>query len=385
MRLLTNPVREYAWGSDEAIARLQGRPVPAAGPEAELWMGAHPTAPSRVAATGQPLPDLIATAALATLGAPVVERFGPRLPYLLKVLAAARALSLQVHPDLAQAQQGFATELAAGSSRNYVDPNHKPELLVALEPFEALCGFRAPEASAEDLAALGVSALAPVVAALSSSDGEGVRLRRAVNLLLAWPAAERSDLVKAVAVAARERGPALAVTLAEQHPADPGVVLALLLNHVRLQPDQAIYMPAGNLHSYLRGVGVEIMAASDNVLRCGLTPKHVDADETVRILRYEVLASPVVTATVIEPGLATWPVPVPDFALVKAEPAVAGGPVVLPGAGPRIVACVRGTAALRGADAELALASGGAVFVAADEAPVTVAGDAVVFQASPGL
>jgi mannose-6-phosphate isomerase len=385
MKLLTNPVRDYAWGSDTAIARMQGRPVPAPGPEAELWMGAHPAAPSRMAATGEPLPAIIAASPEAALGEPVVQRYGARLPYLVKVLAAARALSLQVHPDAAQARAGFAAEQARGGAgpRNYVDPNHKPELLVALEPFDALCGFRDPSASAADLAALSVSALAPVIEALSQGPVPD-RLRRAVGTLLAWPQAERSDLVKAVAVAARERGPALAVTLAEQHPADPGVVLALLLNHVRLEPDQAIYMPAGNLHAYLEGVGVEIMAASDNVLRCGLTPKHVDVEETTRILRLEVLGSPVVPATVLGPGLVTWPVPVADFALLKAAPAVAGGPVALPGGGPRIVACVRGTAALRCAGAELALPSGGSVFVAADEPEVSVAGDAVVFQASPG-
>ncbi|HLT11303.1 MAG TPA: mannose-6-phosphate isomerase, class I, partial [Micromonosporaceae bacterium] len=311
-----------------------------------------------------------------------------RLPYLLKVLAAEQALSLQVHPDADQARAGFAAEERAGvpieaKHRNYVDPYHKPELLVALTEFDALCGFRHPELSAETLVKLGVPALDPVVAALRTGGTVPERLRGAMRLLLGWPADTRAQLVSAVAAAGRDAGLALPATLAEMYPADPGVVIALLLNHVTLRPGEAIFMPAGNLHAYLRGMAIEVMAASDNVLRCGLTPKHVDVAEATRVLRYEVLSDPVLRPTPVAPGIHTWPVPVEDFSLVRAD--TAAGVAVLPGGGPRIVVCVQGTADLRAGEEALRLASGRAVLVGANEPPVQVGGSgAVVFQASPG-
>jgi mannose-6-phosphate isomerase len=380
---LDNPIRSYAWGSRSVLAALQRRPVPSPGPEAEMWLGAHPAAPSLVRGTAglTPLPEAIAADPAAMLGAGVTKRFGNRLPYLLKVLAAERPLSLQAHPDAEQAQAGFAREEAAGVPvRSYVDPFHKPELLVALDDFEALCGFRDPDASADELAALEVPALAPVIAALRAGSVQE-RLGVAVALLLGWPDDDRLSLVAAVVKA----GHPLAVRLAEEYPADVGVVVALLLNHVRLGPGEAVFMPAGNLHAYLRGAGVEIMAASDNVLRGGLTPKHVDAAELMRVLRYEALAEPLVAPTTLGPGMACWRPDVAEFALVRAT--VAGTPVRLPGTGPRIVLCVHGTASLCSSDAGpgLDLWGGDAAFVAASEPAVEVSGECVVFQAAPNV
>jgi mannose-6-phosphate isomerase len=364
---LHSRIQPYAWGSRSAIARLQGRPVPAAGPEAELWLGAHPAAPSTALLAGgaRPLTDLIAADPGRYLGAPVVAEFGPRLPFLLKVLAAAEPLSLQAHPDAAQAAEGHARDPGT-----YADPYHKPELLVALDEFEALCGFRDPLATAELLAGLDVAALLPLVDVL-----HGKGLRGAVELLLGLPPAERVSLVDSVAGAHP-----LAGDLAARYPGDVGVVLALLLNHVTLRPGEAVFMPAGNLHAYLRGLGVEVMAASDNVLRGGLTPKKVDPPELMRLLRYEVLDDPVVRPVSAGEGLVTWPTPVPEFSLVRAVPAPSA---TLPGAGPRIVVCVAGTARLRTGESSLLLGSGEAVFVTPEEPPVTVTGDATVFQASP--
>jgi mannose-6-phosphate isomerase len=158
MRRLENPVRHYPWGSTGAIPHLLGR-EPDGRPHAELWVGAHPTGPSLLAEQrpGARLDEAIEARPQAMLGAQVAERFGARLPFLMKVLAAGMPLSLQVHPDAEQARAGFAAEEAAGVGRDsplrrYRDPFHKPELLVALEPFEALCGFRPP---AEPAAALG--------------------------------------------------------------------------------------------------------------------------------------------------------------------------------------------------------------------------------------
>jgi mannose-6-phosphate isomerase len=378
VRRLRNTVQPYAWGSRTAIAGLQGRPAPTADPEAELWLGAHPGAPSLLGDEDppRPLPDLIAADPEVALGPAVLGRFGARLPYLLKILAAEAPLSLQAHPDEKRAAAGYAAE--GSPPRNYVDPYHKPELLVAVEPFEALCGFRDPDASADALAGLDVADLAPVVAALRTGPVPA-RLREAVRLLMEWPAADRAGLVAAVA-APGPGGPAraLAVRLGALHPGDIGVVVALLLNQVRLRRDEAVFMPAGNLHSYLRGTGVEIMAASDNVLRGGLTPKRVDVPELLRVLRYEVLDEPVLRPEPVGPGLLTWPTPVAEFRLVKA--AVGAGVSTLPGTGPRIVVCLGGTALL-GPD-RISLGPGESVFVPAIRPEVWVSGPAVVFQAA---
>jgi mannose-6-phosphate isomerase len=224
--------------------------------------------------------------------------------------------------------------------------------------------------------------LAPVIEALRTGEVEQ-RLRTAITLLLGWPPTERAALAAAVA----RSGHPLAARLAAQYPADLGVVVALLLNHVRLSPGEAVFMPAGNLHAYLSGAGIEIMAASDNVLRGGLTTKHVDSAELIRVLRYEVLGEPVRKPVVLGAGLLGWQPEVAEFTLVQATvtPTVTpAGSVTLPGAGPRIVLCARGSADVSaGAGSARHLSSGDAVFVAASEPPVEVSGDAVVFQASP--
>jgi mannose-6-phosphate isomerase len=363
---LYGKVRDYAWGSRHAIAGIQGRPVPSAGPEAELWLGAHDGAPSDL--PGRSLPEALAADPPGLLGERVVARFGARLPYLFKLLAADAPLSIQAHPDAARAAEAFA----AGHP-SYGDPYHKPELLVAVEEFDGLCGFRDPAASADLLESLGVDPLKRVVEALRTGTTEQ-RLRGAVELLVSWPVDERADLVSAVAAASP-----FAAGLAAHYPTDVGVVLALLLNRVRLAPDDAVFMPAGNLHAYLRGVGMEVMAASDNVLRGGLTPKRVDVPELLRILRFEVLENPVVHPVTLSPGVLTWPVPVQEFALCKAT--VAGTPVTLPADGPRIVFCLRGAVDL----GELRLGAGEAALVGAAEPPVTCRGDGVVFQADTAV
>ncbi|MFG2105316.1 mannose-6-phosphate isomerase, class I [Micromonospora chersina] len=382
MELLQGRIRDYAWGSRTAIAELQGRPVPSAGPEAELWLGAHPGAPATVDRDGNPvsLTELLVGEPEHWLGERLVGRFGTRLPFLLKVLAADAPLSLQAHPDAEQARAGYAADTGRV---NYVDPYHKPELLVALSEFEALCGFRDPAESAAAIAAFGVPALEPVVAALRTGP-EG--LREAVRLLLSWPEAERAGLVADV-LAAEAAGPdaGLARALAVDYPADPGVVVALLLHHVRLAPGEAIWMPAGNLHAYLRGTGVEIMAASDNVLRGGLTPKRVDVDELLRVLRFEVLDEPVVRPEQVAPGVVTWLVPVDDFALHRVE-VTAGGPGArLDVPGPRVVLCRAGEVTVADGVGTVTLAPGQAAIGTAAGGPLVLGGAGVAFVATSGL
>ncbi|MEO3780847.1 mannose-6-phosphate isomerase, class I [Micromonospora sp. B11E3] len=386
MELLHGPIRDYAWGSRTAIAELQGRPTPSAGPEAELWLGAHPGAPATVRRGDEAvsLVDLLAAEPGHWLGGRLVERFGPRLPFLLKVLAADAPLSLQAHPDAEQARAGYAADAARPEGRrNYADPHHKPELLVALSPFDALCGFRDPLESADVLAAFGVPALEPVVGALR---GGPAGLREAVRLLLSWPVAERAGLVSAV-IAADVDGPdaALARDLAARYPADPGVLVALLLNHVRLAPGEAIWMPAGNLHAYLRGTGVEIMAASDNVLRGGLTPKRVDVDELLRVLRFEVLDDPVVAPLPVAPGVVRWPAPVEDFALYGVRVADPGTPVRLAVPGPRVVLCGSGRLSVDDGTGPLTLAAGQAAIGPADAGPLLLAGAGEAYVATVAL
>ncbi|MFY1619477.1 mannose-6-phosphate isomerase, class I [Micromonospora sp. WMMD736] len=386
MEPLYGPIRDYAWGSRSAIALLQGRPVPSPGPEAELWLGAHPAAPASVERAGArvSLCDLVRDEPGQWLGQRVADRFDSRLPFLLKVLAADSPLSLQAHPDAEQARAGFAAEahLPAGE-RNYSDPHHKPELLVALTPFEALCGFRDPVESAEALAAFGVPELGPVVDALRTGPAG---LRTAVGTLLGWPAAGRDGLLRSVVASAADGPDAeLARRLAKAYPGDPGVLVALLLHHVRLVPGEAIWMPAGNLHAYLSGCGVEIMAASDNVLRGGLTPKRVDVDELVRVLRFEVLDDPVRAARPVGPGVDCWAVPVDDFALhrVRVGADVPEATLTLPG--PRVVLCGAGSVTVDDGAGALTLVSGEAAIGTAAGEPLRISGNGEAYVATSGL
>ncbi|ROO62674.1 mannose-6-phosphate isomerase type 1 [Micromonospora sp. Llam0] len=390
MELLTGRIRDYAWGSRTVIAQLQGRPAPAPGPEAELWLGAHPGAPSQVRRGGAlvGLPELIDQDPVGWLGETTATRFDGRLPYLMKVLAAETPLSLQAHPDAAQARAGYAAQSKQPSTsavRNYVDPHHKPELLVALSEFDALCGFRAPQLSAEVLAALGVDELEPVTKALRVGPGG---LPEALERLLRWPVPQRPALV-AAAVAGADRLPtryaadaALLRRLAGHYPVDPGVLVALLLNQVTLAPGEAIWMPAGNLHAYLRGAGVEIMAASDNVLRGGLTPKHVDVAELLRVLRFEVLDDPVVRARPVASGVVTWPVPVAEFALHRVVLDAGVRQASVPVDGPRVVLCVAGEVTVDDGVAAVPIPSGQAAVGPAGGTPLVVSGTGTAFVAS---
>ncbi|MCP2326697.1 mannose-6-phosphate isomerase [Hamadaea flava] len=372
MRPLASPIQPYAWGSRTALATLQGRSVPSAGPEAELWIGAHPSAPARLP-DGRGLDEAIAADPRPALG-PALDRFGPRLPYLLKVLAAEQPLSLQAHPDLPTAQAAFA----AGHP-SYVDANHKPELLVAATEFDALCGFQPASVGAARLAGLQLAKLDPVVRALAAGD-----LRSAVEQLLTWPDPDRAGLVADVVAAAGEHPEyAVARRLAAYYPGDVGVVVALLLNFVTLQPGEGIWMPAGNLHAYLRGTGVEIMAASDNVLRGGLTPKHVDVPELLRVLVFEPLPDPVLRPVRLAGGegwsVDTWPVPIEDFALRRVT--LTGAAVRLDPVGPRTLLCLSGEVVVADRAGSVDLKPGFAAFGNADAGQLELTGAGEVFLA----
>jgi mannose-6-phosphate isomerase class I len=386
---LDGVIRHYAWGSRTAIPELLGI-EPDGEPAAELWLGAHPDDPSAVSGHDTTLDALLAGDPEGLLGAAAVARFGPRLPFLLKVLAIDTALSIQVHPSVEQARAGFAAEDAAGlprdaPGRNYRDRNHKPEMVCALTPFEALCGFRPIEDTLRLLDAWDVAELAPVRDLLAGPDG----LRAAFTALLGL-----TDPVPVVAaVAARAAtlatqqewaGPARAVRLAAgDFPGDVGAVVALLLNYVRLEPGEAIYLGAGTVHCYLRGTGVEVMANSDNVLRCGLTPKHVDLAEVLKVADFTALPEPRWPGQDAGPAR-RFATPAPDFALSVLD--LAAGPQSFPieDRGPRLVLCTSGRATVVAAGASVALSPGRAAFVAAGADPGTIHGAGRVFVASVG-
>jgi mannose-6-phosphate isomerase len=397
---LDNTIQRYAWGSRTALAALQGRPGPTPEPEAELWMGAHPRAPSRLRADGRTLLQAIDEDPDGMLGAAVARRFGPRLPFLLKVLAAAEPLSLQAHPDAVRAREGFGEEEAAGIPRDaphrrYADPWAKPELVCALGPFVALCGFRARPESRALVDALAVPRLRALAEPLwSRPDREG--LAATVHALLTM--AEPAPLVSELMVAAEHPGPAAARWSRElswirrmgaKHGGDPGVAVALLLELVELARGEALFLAAGNLHCYLEGTAIEIMGASDNVLRGGLTPKHVDVPELLRVLDFHAGSVPIVRARSISEHEASYDAPTPDFVLSCIE-LPAGARWSAPLAGPELLLCVEGRVCLvadtASPAAELRLCAGESAFVGAATLRRSVRAEvaATVFRATVG-
>ncbi|WP_086746676.1 mannose-6-phosphate isomerase, class I [Streptomyces europaeiscabiei] len=380
MDRLDNTVRPYAWGSTTAIPQLLGV-APTGEPQAEMWMGAHPGAPSR---TGRgPLTEVIDEAPERELGFQTVAKFGPRLPFLLKLLAAGAPLSLQVHPDLEQAREGYEDEERRGipidaGHRNYKDANHKPELICALTEFDGLCGFRAPLQAAALLAALDVDSLKPYVDLLHAHPEEAA-LREVLTAVLSADPEDMSHTVTEAADACARLGGAHApyADIAHHYPGDPGVIAAMLLNHVRLQPGEALFLGAGIPHAYLNGLGVEIMANSDNVLRCGLTPKHVDVPELLRIVRFEATDPGVLRPEASPDGEEVYETPIDEFRLSRLVLPEATAPHDLTRATPQILLCTAGSV-LAG---EHTLAPGESVFVPADE-KAEVSGPGTLFRAT---
>ncbi|OON71306.1 mannose-6-phosphate isomerase, class I [Streptomyces tsukubensis] len=350
MDRLSNTIRPYAWGSVTAIPELLGT-EPTGEPQAEMWMGAHPGAPSHIdrGSGGASLAEVIDADPEKELGHRAVKKFGPRLPFLLKLLAAGAPLSLQVHPDLAQAKEGYADEERRGvpidaAHRNYKDPNHKPEMIVALTPFDGLCGFRHPGAAADSLAALEVDSLKPYVDALRAHPEEAA-LREVLTALLSADPAEMSATVEAAAAACERLGGDHApyAGIAHHYPGDPGVIAAMLLNRVRLQPGEALFLGAGVPHAYLHGLGVEIMANSDNVLRCGLTPKHVDVPELLRIVHFEATDPGVQHPEASADGEEAYEAPIDEFRLSRHVLAKDAAPRDLTTHNAQILLCTAGT------------------------------------------
>ncbi|WP_338677068.1 mannose-6-phosphate isomerase, class I [Streptomyces sp. SCSIO 30461] len=380
MDRLSNTVRPYTWGSTTLIPELLGV-APSGEPQAELWMGAHPAGPSGTDRGA--LNEVIAADPVRELGVATTARFGPRLPFLFKVLAAGSPLSLQVHPDRARAREGFAAEEEAGvpldaPDRNYKDDNHKPELICALTPFDGFCGFRSSIEAADLIAGLGVDSLKPYVDLLHAHP-EDAALREVLTAVLS---ADRSELARTVdeaaAASARIGGPYTPfATLAHHFPGDPGVIAAMLLNHVVLQPGEAMYLGAGVPHAYLSGLGVEIMANSDNVLRCGLTPKHVDVPELLRVVRFDP-SEPIVLRPEASPsGEEVYDIPIDEFRLSRFVRGPGAEPTDITAHTPQILLATAGRPEAGG----LSLAPGESVFVPAGE-KAELSGTGTVFRAT---
>ncbi|MEC5150947.1 mannose-6-phosphate isomerase, class I [Cryobacterium sp. GrIS_2_6] len=435
---ISNTPRDYAWGSTTAISGLLGT-TPSGKPEAELWLGAHPgspsviTDPSRTGGAGTLVDWILADPERALGSALVAEETDagsvpPRLPFLLKVLAAASPLSLQAHPTSERARTGFALENAAGVpvdafDRNYRDQFHKPEIIFALsETFEALCGFRElgeVRRTVGELRALDAASENPQPGALDALESRllgDTGLRDTVDWLLrdgrGGDTGEVSWLVERVvslakdAVYLAEGGAAIRFPLelatvrdlAVAYPGDPGIVISLLTNRVSLKRGEVLYLPAGNIHAYLLGLGIELMAASDNVLRGGLTPKHIDVDELLDVLDFSPVPVPYLAPIVHTPGVSEYRPDVDDFALVhiEASAADAAAPVVGAGAapaagvpmrqftltGPGIALCTAGGFLVAGATASVTLKRGESVYITPDEGTLTFAGAGDVFLAT---
>jgi len=406
VQLIRGAIRTYAWGSRSAIADFTGRPAPTAHPEAELWLGAHPGDPAHLEGPrGETsLLDAISADPQAQLGSAVRDRFGDVLPFLVKVLAADEPLSLQAHPSAEQAVEGYRREDRAGVGlnspiRNYRDRSHKPELLVALSDFEALVGFRPAARSVALLRALEVPGLDPFIGLLADqSDASGLRA-----LFTTWITAPQPDLdvlipavlegaVSYMRSGAKEFAPEIkaVLELGERYPGDAGVLAALLLNRISLKPGEGIFLPAGNLHSYLQGMAMEVMANSDNVLRGGLTPKHVDVPELLRVLDFTQVVDARVRTHRDGIELA-YDTPTVEYAacVLTLDGEHLGHQVDAPShhGGPQVLVCTEGSVVVRCKSDEIHIQRGGAAWVAADDGAISVEATQVarLFRVTVGL
>ncbi|NWA61840.1 mannose-6-phosphate isomerase [Pantoea sp. B9002] len=379
MQKLNNSLQNYAWGSKTALTELYGIENPQGLPMAELWMGAHPKSPSTVEVNGEArsLREVIDADKVATLGKAVAERFG-ELPFLFKVLCADQPLSIQVHPSKAAAEQGFARENAAGiplsaAERNYKDANHKPELVYALTPFQAMNGFR-------ELHEI-VSLLEPVAGAhpqiahfLENANEANLAKLFATLLSLQDEAKSRAIGVLKSALNAREGEPWQTIkSIAIDYPDDTGLFSPLLLNVITLQPGEAMFLFAETPHAYLKGVALEVMANSDNVLRAGLTPKFIDIPELLANLKFQAKpAATLLTQPQRDGEILNFPIPVEDFAF--AIHGLSAAPQALAQNSAALLFCIEGQAVIEKSGQQLVLKPGESCFVAANESPVNAAG-----------
>jgi mannose-6-phosphate isomerase len=400
---LENTVKNYDWGSSRWLPEFLGKRNISRIPWAELWMGVHPSGPSRIAGGEElSLPALIARNPRRFLGEETERNFGA-LPFLFKVLAAEKPLSIQAHPNAEQAREGWERENNNGvppdaPERNYRDPNHKPEILCALSRFKAMCGFR-PPAEIRTLLEIfrtksGLQfAMEPLMSALDDPEAASP-LRSFLSRLFAL---DPEILIRMGEYGRRQKLEeeypehseewALLRNLAGLYPGDPGVIAPLYLNLLTLAPGEAIYLPSGVLHAYVYGMGVELMANSDNVLRGGLTPKHIDLKELFRLL----LFSPF-KPRILRPGVRAeagdrsfrfkYPVPCREFSLSL----IKGGETVFSEKGPSIALVTEGELLIKDrlGNEKLRLKQGESAFIPAGGEELLFSGGYTLYAAGIG-
>ena len=394
MDYLRGAVVNYPCGTFDAIHRLLGT-EPDGQPLAELWFGAHPLAPSGI---GDTTLDRYLADHPDQVGPASASRFGRQLPFLMKVLSARHPLSLQAHPDRAQAEEGFAAEEAAGiprtaHHRTYKDNWPKPEILIALDPFDTLVGFRDPARTASLFSTLNAGPLVErLIAPLCGRGGEAA-LQEVFLDVLALPEGKRQvvDAVLTAAEACRADESELgdfartALELNVTVPSDPGILAALLMNRVHLEPGDAVYMHPGTMHAHMSGTAIEVMASSDNVLRGGLTSKHIAVDELVRVVDFSWGEPTIISGTQTAPGIWDYPTYCHEFDVWRVE-VNDGVPLPLPeSANARIALVTRGEITLHNGAKALQLRQGQSAFLPAQDAQVTATGDAQVFVTSTGM
>lgn len=352
---LKNPVRPYPWGSRHFLQELLGLPEELGKPLAELWIGAHPLAPSRIESSGESLEEYISKNPHPALGA-AREINRDKLPYLFKVLAVAEPLSIQIHPNKAQAEAGFIRENQAGiplddPKRNYKDDNHKPELIMALTPFRALCGLREYEQIISFGESLSWAKFFPLWKSFAASASEQSFQAWFLSLMdsearLLADLISHTDSLLDKAKLIPEDVKSLFRTLRQRYPLDLGLFFPFLLNLVNLAPGQALFLEAGILHAYLEGSGLELMASSDNVIRAGLTPKHIDLEEFKRICRFQPYKPELLEASSLSElnslRLKAFNTPIRDFRLQILELDDREGIVLDPQGLPSLLFCLEG-------------------------------------------
>ncbi|PST85366.1 mannose-6-phosphate isomerase, class I [Photobacterium sp. NCIMB 13483] len=320
---MDNVIQDYAWGSVTSIEQLFAIPNLDQKPQAEMWMGAHANGCSVITVNGEAvrLADFIATDPDAIIGAETQAKFA-ELPYLFKVLAAEKALSVQVHPSKHQAEIGYAKEEKIGiarnaANRNYKDPNHKPELVFALTPYQAMNGFRELAEIVELFTTINLDVISDLVNTFAANQTDA-GLRDFFEAMLSLEGERKESAVNGLLAFCHEHKDqplfALLIDLSEQYPGDIGLFVPLMLNVLTLQPGEAMFLSACTPHAYIKGTGLEIMANSDNVLRAGLTPKFMDVPELVANTEFKSMAANelLLAPTMVAGGL-DYQIPVPDF------------------------------------------------------------------------
>lgn len=395
--LLKNTIQDYDWGSKTAIAELLGLGGPTEKPQAELWIGAHPKAPSRVYCDGvwRSLPEVIAENPEEILGRETAQKFSNELPFLFKVLAAAKPLSIQAHPNRRQAKEGYLRENDIGiphnaANRNYRDDNHKPEIICALTPFWALNGFRQPQ---EILSLLGEIEAPPLGEALSflRNHSHRQKLQGFFSHLMTMEKDKQDKIIKETLAYAEKRKEEPIWTwisrLSDEYAGDLGVLSPAFLNLVQLKPRQAMYLAAGELHAYLEGVGIELMANSDNVLRGGLTAKHIDLQELLNILNFSEAKPKILKPEIVASGEAVYSTGTAEFVLSIVEVSEGTPFIGARNRGVEMMICTKGEATIKGlGDGETTgLTRGISVVVPSAVEQYRIEGDATLYKAAVPL